>query len=384
MATRSTGSGDGQAAQPPQALAALQSELAQRAAGWQAAANPISRMSLEEIKRLLGAEPPPGATSFEEREATALSSATSEAAGPAAMDGVGAPPAFDWRSRNGATWVAPVSNQGSCGSCVAFGAVAAVEGSMRVKRSNAAFAVDLSEAHLFYGHAAAEGRNCGNGWWPDRALEAFKGKGVVEEACFPYTPGDQTANLCTDWQNRLTKITAWRSLRTAAEMKTAISGPGPLVGCFVVYDDFPSYSSGIYRRVSNTRLGGHCVCIVGYDDAARCWIAKNSWGSAWGEQGYFRIGYGEVGIDFEMWAVDVPAAVEDTALWLKNKTITGLWIAEPGRNAAAFIEGVGWKKLVDSDAAFQGLLTLLAGAKASRSPCNLRIEGGLIRELYVF
>jgi hypothetical protein len=35
-----------------------------------------------------------------------------------------------------------------------------------------------------------------------------------------------------------------------------------------------------------------------------CWIAKNSWGTGWGEAGFFRIGYGQCGIDNVMWSPD--------------------------------------------------------------------------------
>ena len=56
-------------------------------------------------------------------------------------------------------------------------------------------------------------------------------------------------------------------------------------------------STAITRRPPGEYVGGHCVCIIGYDDAQKCWIAKNSWGKGWGEQGFFRIGYGECGID---------------------------------------------------------------------------------------
>ena len=45
------------------------------------------------------------------------------------------------------------------------------------------------------------------------------------------------------------------------------------------------------------------MAIIGYDDAQKAWIAKNSWGTGWGAGGFFRIGYGEVGIDASMWGV---------------------------------------------------------------------------------
>ena len=38
-------------------------------------------------------------------------------------------------------------------------------------------------------------------------------------------------------------------------------------------------------------LGGHAVTCVGYDDAKSVWIMKNSWGSNWGDKGYFYLPY---------------------------------------------------------------------------------------------
>jgi hypothetical protein len=47
------------------------------------------------------------------------------------------------------------------------------------------------------------------------------------------------------------------------------------------------------------------LCLfVGYDDTQGCWICKNSWGSAWGESGFFRIAYGQCGIEGLAHAVD--------------------------------------------------------------------------------
>jgi plastocyanin len=87
-------------------------------------------------------------------------------------------------------------------------------------------------------------------------------------------------------------------------MKEWISTGGPLEACFTVYDDFNSYTSGIYTHVTGNRAGGHCVCCVGYNDTDKYWICKNSWGPGFGESGYFRIAYGECGIDSWMDAIE--------------------------------------------------------------------------------
>jgi Papain family cysteine protease/Domain of unknown function (DUF4214) len=165
--------------------------------------------------------------------------------------------------------------------------------------------MDLSEAHLFYCYGFNDGRNCQNGWWPDAALNHFTNGGVVNEACYPYTAGDQKcSNLCSDWNNRLIKIASWHSMTYTTDMKNWISTKGPLATCFTVYDDFYAYTNGIYSHVHGNVAGGHCVSVVGYNDTEQYWICKNSWGIGWGESGFFRIEYGQCGIDAQMWAVD--------------------------------------------------------------------------------
>lgn len=46
----------------------------------------------------------------------------------------GTPAALDWRNKDGQNWVSPVLNQGNCGSCVAFAAVATMETQMNIQR----------------------------------------------------------------------------------------------------------------------------------------------------------------------------------------------------------------------------------------------------------
>ena len=87
------------------------------------------------------------------------------------------------------------------------------------------------------------------------------------------------------WQSRHVTV-AGRTQLSGAAIKEWIATRGPVTGCFVVFSDFMVYQGGIYRHVSGDELGGHCVSLIGYDDVQSCWIAKNSWGPAWGESGF--------------------------------------------------------------------------------------------------
>jgi C1A family cysteine protease len=77
-----------------------------------------------------------------------------------------------------------------------------------------------------------------------------------------------------------------------------------------VFEDFRAYRSGVYEHVVGKEIGLHAVCIVGCDDEAGCWIVKNSWSPAFGENGFFRIKYGECCIDdaFASYALSVEPA----------------------------------------------------------------------------
>ena len=71
----------------------------------------------------------------------------------------------------------------------------------------------------------------------------------------------------------------------------------------MVYEDFMSYKSGIYEHTTGKLLGGHAIKVVGWgvENGTKFWIAANSWGTAWGESGYFRIKEGQC--EFELNAV---------------------------------------------------------------------------------
>lgn len=207
--------------------------------------------------------------------------------------------AWDWRNTRGNTkgtnWVTPIKDQGGCGSCVAFAAVAMIESAVEISRGNPKPIPDLSEADLFFGGGA----NC-NGWQFDRALNRALSAGVADEACWPYD-GD---GPCRDRASRVTKITSWK---TITNPKDWIATKGPIMTGMEVNSDFFCYSFGVYTYDYGDYVGNHAVCVIGYDDSQNCWICKNSWGTGWGEDGFFKIAYGECGIGtkFPFYAVQM-------------------------------------------------------------------------------
>jgi len=291
---------------------ALNTTLQSQKARWQSKTNRVTGMDHRTRRRLLGFVPGPNELSLKNREDLAKvhhqaykMAMTALAAAPPAY-----PSTYDLRNVTGQNFITAVKDQGQCGSCVAFGSIAAIEGTFQVGSSNPNSGISLSEAQLFYCYGGSSGRVCGynqepnSGWWPAAALEASK-SGLCTETCFPYTDKDQDCSgLCAQWQNGAYKITGWHALNSASDMKTWISSRGPLVTAMTVYEDFFSYSTGVYHYVTGAQEGGHCICAVGYDDTNEFWICKNSWTTNWGESGFFRIGYGECGVDATMYAVE--------------------------------------------------------------------------------
>merc|ERR1711981_937583 len=94
-----------------------------------------------------------------------------------------------------------------------------------------------------------------------------------------------------------------------AAIQKAIMAGGPMSVAFTVYSDFENYASGIYHHVSGGQVGGHAVKVVGWgvEGGVKYWKIANSWNPYWGEKGYFRIKFGEGGIDDQAVGSD-PAA----------------------------------------------------------------------------
>jgi C1A family cysteine protease len=306
-------------------LNAITSALREAGEPWRAGETSMTAISDAEFRNRLGFTPPPGTPTLEEMESALATRRPVE--GFIAAAAVGAPPSYDLRNVGGNSFVAPIRDQRSCGSCVAFGVVATLESTLMVTRQEPGSNPDLSEAHLFYCYGRSRGRTCATGWQPAEALDDCRDKGLAFEQSYPYTDMDQNCTgLDSGWRQRYVSVGGRVGPLSGAAIKEWIATRGPVTGCFIVYEDFRYYTGGVYRHVSGNALGGHCVALIGYDDGLSCWIAKNSWGPGWGESGSFRIGYGDCGIDswFGPFGADNVALVQEA-----DKAWSG-WASEDG------------------------------------------------------
>ncbi len=79
-------------------------------------------------------------------------------------------------------------------------------------------------------------------------------------------------------------------------MRSCLAEGFPFVFGFTVYEAFESATvakSGVLNMPGPKEkvMGGHAVMGVGYDNAARRFIIRNSWGTDWGQKGYFTMPY---------------------------------------------------------------------------------------------
>jgi C1A family cysteine protease len=197
-----------------------------------------------------------------------------------------------------------VKNQGNCGSCWAFGVLGAIESRYKIKTGET---LDLSEQHLVSCEKTSHG--C-NGGYLTYALGFVKNTGVVDENFFPYKASNY---YCTHPENNhpVTKISSYKEVTGQENIKTSIETNGPVVTGFRVYADFMHYTGGVYSHTWGAHKGNHAVVIVGYKDNlignGGYWICKNSWGTGWGENGYFRISYGQCEIEKNVYEMTVIA-----------------------------------------------------------------------------
>jgi len=198
-----------------------------------------------------------------------------------------------------------IVDQGHCGSCWAMSAAAALSDRF-CKLSNGSTNVVLSPQTLV--SCDWEGNFGCNGGIPRLAWDFMEFVGLPTLSCVPYTSGDgqkgKCVKTCVNGETYTPHRVKWLSAKAYKNEKAiqgAILEGGSVQTGFQVYEDFMSYSKGIYHHVTGSLLGGHAVKIIGWgvENGEKYWIVANSWGVKWGEAGYFRIRRGTNECGFE-------------------------------------------------------------------------------------
>jgi KDEL-tailed cysteine endopeptidase len=188
----------------------------------------------------------------------------------------------DWRTKGAVT---PIKNQGQCGSCWAFSAVGALEGSYQI---NTGKLESFSEQQLVDCVTADQG--CGGGWMIDAFDYTAKAGGIETEADYPYKATNQK---CAFDQSKAVKVNSgFKNVteNSADQLKAAANVQPVSVAIQASALIFQFYRTGVIKRWCGAKLD-HGVLVVGYDSSqgSEAFIVKNSWGVVWGKKGYVHI-----------------------------------------------------------------------------------------------
>ena len=208
------------------------------------------------------------------------------------------PLSWDWRDRG---IISEVKNQGHCGSCWTFSTTGALEAHTALYRGIWR-APRLSEQQLIACAGNFDNHGCSGGL-PSHAFEYIHhAGGLAREFSYPYEALDTNCKIQPGQNSSIVGATTIKSFNITEGDEESLMHhlvrKGPISIAFEVVDDFRLYKSGVYT--SKTCKNGpkdvnHAVLVVGYgiEHGIPHWLIKNSWGTNWGEEGYFKMERGK-------------------------------------------------------------------------------------------
>lgn len=202
-------------------------------------------------------------------------------------------------SRNGKVdlreFCSPIADQGQLGSCTAFAMGKGLR-EFLFNRDKQKY-VPMSALFLYYNERKIDGDiDEDGGSTMATGMQALQQTGDASDSLWPYKTSkfktEPPKDAYTDGLKYVLK--GAKSLNGLQEIKDELDKKNPVVFGFEVYESFMN-SYDPYVPVPDIQheqlLGGHAVMAVGYDDAKQVLIMRNSWGTGWGDKGYFYMPY---------------------------------------------------------------------------------------------
>ena len=206
----------------------------------------------------------------------------------------------------------PVYDQGELGSCTANGIAAIIQDDI-IRQHQASLMP--SRLFIYFNERKLEGTiNQDAGANIRDGIKTINTLGVCDEHLWPYNIASFKITPGTDCYAaaKLHKSLKYESVaQIENSLKSALANGLPVVFGFQVKASFESAAvakTGVYTpKAKEQIMGGHCVVLVGYDDASKRFIVRNSWGDSWGQKGYFTMPYSEVlnaSISSDFWVIE--------------------------------------------------------------------------------
>jgi C1A family cysteine protease len=189
----------------------------------------------------------------------------------------------------------PVRDQGDEGTCVAFSTVAGMKEYQ--EQIDWKKYMELSPRFLYSECKKHDGQPDEEGTQIRVAMKILVQEGVCEEKYWPYAPHQTDgakAGAAAD-AKKFRELSYARVLNLY-EIKLTLASKGPCVIGIECFSGIMKTKTGKVPMPgpSEQTLGGHAICVVGYDEKAKLLKFKNSWSTAWGDGGYGYLPYAYV------------------------------------------------------------------------------------------
>lgn len=216
-----------------------------------------------------------------------------------------------------------VKDQGDMGACSAFAAVAIFEA---ILKKNNQPDIDLSEQFVYYNARRDEtGTKTDSGSSLYSVIQTMTKEGVCLENLFPYNPDnisqEPPKEAYDDAENR--KIVIAKAVRKELhDIKSAVYEGYPVAISLKIFNSFNPHKGFIPMpsddEIADGRSGNHAMVICGYNDEARFFVVRNSWGTKFGVKGYCYIPYAYIENPELLNGACIITDISDTKLKVKS------------------------------------------------------------------